>query len=67
MIRIKQDGRVKKLSEDIDAVILTHLECDHASGLIPVRKAKHIYCSKEEWDHAHTKDVRYNPKFWEGV
>jgi N-acyl homoserine lactone hydrolase len=53
--------------EDIDAVILTHLDCDHVSGLIPVRKAKHIYCSKEEWDHAHTKDVRYNPKFWEGV
>lgn len=52
---------------DIDAVILTHLDCDHASGLIAMKEAKHIYCSKEEWHHAHTRDVRYNPAFWEGV
>lgn len=53
--------------EDIDAVILTHLDCDHASGLLPLKDAKHIYCSKEEWQHAQTKDVRYHPAFWEGV
>lgn len=53
--------------EDIDALILTHLDCDHASGLIPMKNAKHIYCSKEEWAHAKTKDVRYNPSFWKGV
>lgn len=53
--------------EDIDAVILTHLDCDHASGLDGVKDAGHIYCSKPEWRHAHTKDVRYRPAFWEGV
>lgn len=39
--------------QDIDALILTHLDCDHASGLIPMKDAKHIYCSKEAWSHAH--------------
>lgn len=63
-------ARLSKLGlkpEELDAVILTHLDCDHASGLIPVKNAKHIFCSKEEWEHAHTRDVRYNPKFWEDV
>lgn len=53
--------------EDLDAIILTHLDCDHASGLVPLKKAKNIYCSAEEWEEAQTKDVRYRPSFWEGV
>lgn len=54
-------------SEDIDAIIMTHLDCDHASGLIPLKNAKHIYVSNEEWKHAKKKDVRYNPAFWKNV
>ena len=53
--------------EDIDAVILTHLDCDHVSGLSGVKNAKHIYCSAEEWAHAQRHDVRYKPSFWKGV
>lgn len=53
--------------EDLDVVILTHLDCDHASGLIPLKNAKHVYCSEEEWKHAQTKDVRYRSSFWKGV
>ena len=53
--------------EDLDAVLLTHLDCDHASGLIPLKNAKHVYCSEEEWRHAKTKDVRYKSSFWKGV
>lgn len=53
--------------EDIDALILTHLDCDHASGLIPMKGAKHIFCSEEEWMHAQKRDVRYNPALWKGV
>lgn len=63
-------AQLKKLHlrpEDLDAVLLTHLDCDHASGLIPLKNAKHVYCSKEEWRHAQTKDVRYKSSFWEGV
>lgn len=62
--------QLKKLHlrpEDLDAVLLTHLDCDHASGLIPLKNAKHVYCSKEEWRHAQTKDVRYKSSFWEVV
>lgn len=54
-------------SSDLEAVLLTHLDCDHVSGLIPVRDARHIYCSEEEWHHAQKRDVRYNPAFWKGV
>lgn len=53
--------------EDLDAVILTHLDCDHVSGLIPVKNAKHVYCSEEEWKHAQTRDVRYKASFWKDV
>lgn len=54
--------------EDLDAIVLTHLDCDHVSGLIPLRGAKHIYCSREEWEHAQgKKDVRYRSAFWSGV
>lgn len=53
--------------EDLDAIILTHLDCDHASGLVPLKGAKRIFCSAEELTHAQTRDVRYRPKFWEGV
>lgn len=52
----------------LDAVILTHLDCDHASGLVGVKTAKRIICSKEEWRHAlHGHDVRYNKAFWRDV
>ena len=63
--------QLKKYSltpEDLDAVILTHLDCDHVSGLLPLKGAKHLYCSKEEWEHAQRKgDVRYRKSFWKGA
>lgn len=53
---------------DLDAVILTHLDCDHASGVNPFREAQHIYCSGEEWRHACTvRDVRYRRSLWDEV
>lgn len=63
-------ARLKRLGlspDDLDAVILTHLDCDHASGLDGVSKAKNIYCSEEEYNHSLKKDVRYNPAFWKDV
>lgn len=54
--------------EDLDAVVLTHLDCDHASGLVPLKSARRILCSEEEWRHAgRRRDVRYRPSLWEGV
>lgn len=54
--------------EDLDAVILTHLDCDHVSGLVPLAGARKVYCSEPEWLHACTKnDVRYRTSLWRGV
>lgn len=62
-----QLARLGLAPDDLDAIILTHLDCDHASGLIPCKGAKRILCSAPEWRHAHTPDVRYNGALWEGV
>lgn len=52
---------------DINAVILTHLDCDHASGLADLKGIKHIYTTEEEWQKANKGDVRYNKKFWKDI
>lgn len=56
---------------DLDYVLLTHLDCDHASGLRLVGAAKHILVSGEEMRCAQRRDfmcrVRYNKKWWDGV
>lgn len=57
--------------EDLDYVLLTHLDCDHANGLKLVSVAKHILVSREEMEFAGngslTNRVRYQRKWWEGV
>lgn len=63
-----QLARLGLAPSDLDAVVLTHLDCDHASGLSALKGARHVYCSPEEWRHArHGHDVRYRRTFWEGV
>jgi glyoxylase-like metal-dependent hydrolase (beta-lactamase superfamily II) len=52
---------------DIDAILLTHLDCDHVSGLIPLKEAAGIYVTKEELDGKNLKNVRYHPDFWKGI
>lgn len=53
---------------DIDAILITHLDCDHVSGLLPLKEAKNIYCSQQEWDIANKGgDPRYRKKFWNGA
>ena len=54
---------------DIDAVLLTHLDCDHANGLSQVRGAKKFIVARDEVAFAGklTNKVRYNKAWWEGV
>ena len=52
---------------DLDAVLLTHLDCDHASGLIPLKNAGRIYTTPEELDKKNIRGVRYNKNFWKGI
>jgi glyoxylase-like metal-dependent hydrolase (beta-lactamase superfamily II) len=53
--------------EDIDYVLITHLDLDHVGGLELVKNAKNIWVSSEEWKAAHKPSLRYNSKLWENT
>lgn len=56
------------MPNELDYVLLTHLDCDHANGLEAVRDAKHILCAAEELDCARKNSlIRYKKKWWKGV
>jgi N-acyl homoserine lactone hydrolase len=56
---------------DLDYVILSHLDCDHANGLSLVKDAKHIIVSNDELKFANKKDfitkTRYQKKWWKDI
>lgn len=54
-------------ASDIDILLLTHLDVDHASGLSIVKDAKAIYAGKDELEAVANGDIRYNKKLWEGI
>ena len=53
---------------DLDLVLLSHLDCDHANGLRLVDDAKQILVSKDELLFAEngtpTNRIRYNADWW---
>lgn len=68
------DEQLAKLglsTSDIDYVVLTHLDCDHACGLHQVADAKHILVSKDELDFAGNGSlvnrIRYQSVWWKDV
>ena len=63
-------SRLRKMGltpKNLDAVILTHMDCDHASGLADVKDAPHIYASEQEIAVSKTRDVRYRKNYWAAV
>ena len=54
---------------DIDAVLLTHLDCDHANGLPQVKGAKKFLVAADEVKFATklTNRVRYYKKWWKDI
>lgn len=46
--------------EDLDCVLLSHLDCDHANGLRQVAAAKRILVSRSEMEGMR----RFNPQIW---
>ena len=54
---------------DIDAVLITHLDCDHANGLKQVKNAKKFMVSADEVKFANkiTNKVRYYKGWWKGI
>ena len=57
--------------EDIDAVLLTHLDCDHANGIKQVKGAKKFLVAADEVKFASQKSmeikIRYNSDWWKDV
>ena len=58
-------------SSDIDMVLLSHLDCDHANGLKLMADAKQILVSADELKFAQKKTfankIRYNSEWWRGT
>ena len=53
---------------DIDYVIISHLDCDHANGLRQFKDAKHIMVSKTEYEYAKKHSTfRFKKKWWDGI
>ena len=56
---------------DLDMVLLSHLDCDHANGLKQVSDAKQMLVSEEELRFAESKTpvnlIRYNTRWWQGT
>ena len=68
------DEQLKSLgvkTSELDYVVLTHLDCDHACGLHQVADAKRIIVSEDEMKYATkitpTNIVRYKKRWWKGV
>ena len=56
---------------DIDYVLLSHLDCDHANGLRQVKDAKRIMVSRAEMDGTKKRGfqikIRFQKRWWQGV
>lgn len=51
---------------DLDAVIFTHLDGDHTSGIVDLPGAKHYYTTGQEIKYASKSKVRYR-NFWKDI
>ena len=53
---------------DLDYVLFSHLDCDHANGVGLVKDAKHILVSKDELIGSRKKtrknQIRFQTKWW---
>ena len=66
----EQLARMGITARDLDYVLLTHLDCDHANGLSEVRDARRILVSADELTFASrfpNNAVRYQKRWWSGV
>lgn len=52
---------------DLDYVLMSHLHCDHASGLQLVKNAKKIMVSKKELIQANKQKMIYLTNEWQGI
>ena len=54
-------------TSELDYVLLTHLDCDHANGLPLVKDAKQIMVAEDEVKSAKKSMIRYQKQWWKDV
>lgn len=55
----KEQAAIHQLAgKDMDCILMTHLDCDHASGLQDFKNQK-VLCAKEEYEYARKNKIRY--------
>ena len=59
--------RMQLEPEEIDYLILSHLDSDHVSGLKSVKNARNILVSATEYKNSLKFNPRYVPKMWQGT
>lgn len=65
---IEQLNTLGLTAKEIDYVLLTHLDCDHANGVRHVADAKQLFVSADELQFANKHfSIRYHKKWWSGV
>lgn len=53
---------------DLDYVIISHLDCDHANGLRQFKQAKHIMVARTELQYAEKHHwFRFKRQWWQGI
>ena len=52
---------------DLDMVLMTHLDIDHAGGLPMVKEVPEILCSEKEWEAARKVNPRYHRPLWQDI
>ncbi|WP_445668011.1 N-acyl homoserine lactonase family protein [Paenibacillus sp. FSL H7-0918] len=55
------------MPKDLDYVVISHMDADHAGGLKLVKEAKQILTSQIEWEAAKRSKLRYASHMWSGV
>lgn len=63
----EQLAKMGIMPSDIDLILLSHLDCDHANGLSGVKDAKRIIVSEEELEYAKKHHTRYHSRWWDCV
>ena len=60
-------SRLGLTSSDLDAVLITHLDCDHANGLELVKDAKRFLVAADEVRFAKKHRARYYTGWWKDI
>ena len=67
----EQLAKIRLKPSDLDMVLLSHLDCDHANGLELVKDAKRILVANDEIRFAENgslmNKIRYNNDWWNGT